>query len=542
MLTFKNFYIGGGSHNQWTVLRHNGPMFPPEYEKHNVPVIINNEKFILPIKAEEYATMFAKFIDTKYMEISNFKKNFWKDFKPTLENVNAESLDQIDFSLIKKYLDNKKEKKSLQTKEDKLKQLEIMKKEEEPYMFCIIDGNQQKVGNYRIEPPGIFLGRGSHPKIGRIKNRIYPEDVTLNLDKEAPIPKTLEHHKWSSIIHDQSVIWLAMWKDQITGKNKYVFTSFESFFKSKSDEDKFDLARKLKRKINSIRESYEKELISDDFKKKQLATALYFIDNLALRVGGKKDSKEQADTVGVTSLRVEHLTLLDNNIIKLDFLGKDSVRYCRKVNVHTNVYNNLKLFMKDKSKKEELFDLITSSSLNEYLDSFMEGLTAKVWRTYNASFIFQKELDKLTSSKKIEMFTEKEERLNFLITIFNKANTEVALLCNHQKSVNTNLEKTISTIDNRLKELKKKKSKYKESKNKEKLNKIKNKIQLLKLKKESKLKMKNVSLGTSKQNYIDPRIIFAFIKKYEIPKERLFTEQLLKRFEWASLVDSDFRF
>jgi len=54
--------------------------------------------------------------------------------------------------------------------------------------------------------------------------------------------------------------------------------------------------------------------------------------------------------------------------------------------------------------------------------------------------------------------------------------------------------------------------------------------------------MKNVSLGTSKQNYIDPRIIFAFIKKYEISKERLFTEQLLKRFEWASLVDSDFRF
>jgi len=542
MLTFKNFYIGGGSQNQWTVLRHNGPMFPPEYEKHNIPVIINNQKIILPNKAEEYATLFTKYIDTKYMEISNFKKNFWKDFKPTLENIKVESLDQIDFSLIKKYLDDKKEKKTLLSKETKLKQLEIMKKEEEPYMFCVIDGNQQKVGNYRIEPPGIFLGRGSHPKIGRIKNRIYPEDVTLNLDKEAPIPKTLEDHNWSSIIHDQSVIWLAMWKDQITGKNKYVFTSFESFFKSKSDEDKFDLARKLKRKINSIRESYEKELISDDLKKKQLSTALYFIDNLALRVGGKKDSKEQADTVGVTSLRVEHLTLLDNNIIKLDFLGKDSVRYCKKVNVHTNVYNNLKLFIKDKSKKEELFNLITSSSLNEYLDSFMSGLTAKVWRTYNASFIFQKELDKLTSSKKIEMFTEKEERLNFFITIFNKANTEVALLCNHQKSVNTNLEKTISTIDDRLKELKKKKKKYEQSKNKEKLTKIKNKIQLLKLKKESKLKMKNVSLGTSKQNYIDPRIIFAFIKKYEIPKERLFTEQLLKRFEWASLVDSEFRF
>ena len=85
--------------------------------------------------------------------------------------------------------------------------------------------------------------------------------------------------------------------------------------------DKFDLARKLKRKVNTIRQTYLNELDNEDLKIKQLATALYFIDNLALRVGGKKDSKEQADTVGVTSLRVEHITFLENNTIKLDFLG-----------------------------------------------------------------------------------------------------------------------------------------------------------------------------------------------------------------------------
>ena len=541
MLSYKNFFKGGGN-KQWTVLRHNGPLFPPEYIKHNIPVIINNQKVDLPIQAEEYATMYAKFIDTKYMEINAFKKNFWKDFKPALEGITVNSLDDIDFSLIKKYLDNEKEKKAAISKEDKEKIKNRQLKEEEPYMFCIIDGNQQKVGNYRIEPPGIFLGRGSHPKIGRIKKRVYPEDVTLNLDKEAPIPKTLNSHKWNDIIHDQSVIWLATWKEEITGKNKYVFTSLESYFKSKSDEDKFNLARKLKKKVNTIRESYEKELISDDIKQKQLATALYFIDNLALRVGGKKDSKEQADTVGVTSLRVEHITLLENNQIKLDFLGKDSVRYCKKIEVISDVHKNLDLFMKDKKKKDDLFDLVSPSMLNDYLDSFMEGLTAKVWRTYNASLIFQKELDKVSSSKKLELFTEKEERLNFLITIFNQANTEVALLCNHQKAVNTNLDKTIDKINDRLKELKKKKQKYQESNNKEKLLNINKKIQLIKLKKESKLKMKNVSLGTSKQNYIDPRIIFAFIKKYDIPPERLFTEQLIKRFQWANIVDSEYRF
>ena len=542
MLTYKFYLFGGGNNIQWTVLRHNGPLFPPEYIKHNIPVIINNEKIILPIQAEEYATMYAKYLDSKYIQNHNFKKNFWKDFKPTLENINVNFIDQIDFSLIKKYLDDNKLKKTLLTKEDKLKIKEHNLKIEEPYMYCIIDGNQQKVGNYKIEPPGIFIGRGSHPKIGRIKKRIYSEDIILNLDKEAPIPKLLNGHKWGSIIHDQSVIWLATWKDNITNKNKYIFTSFESFFKSKSDEEKFDLARKLKRKINTIREEYEKDLSSSDIKKRQLATALYFIDNFALRVGGKKDSKEEADTVGVTSLRVEHISLLEDNIIKMDFLGKDSIRYCKKVNVHVNIYENLKLFIKDKSKKYDLFDLISSNSLNEYLNSFMEGLTSKVWRTYNASFIFQKELDKLISSKKLDMFTEKEERLNYLISLFNQANTEVALLCNHQKATNTNLDNVLTIIDNKLKQLKNKKKIYLEKGNKDKIISISKKIQLIKIKKESKLKMKNVSLGTSKQNYIDPRIIFAFIKKYEIPPERIFTESLIKRFEWASIVDKDFRF
>ena len=543
MNCYNYFFLGGGNKTQWTYLKHNGPLFPPEYVVHKIPIIINNTKYILPPLAEEYATMYAKYIDTKYIDSSLFKKNFWKDFKSSLIDINVDSLDKIDFSLIKRYLDDQKNIKSSMTKEEKKVNKELQKKTEEPYMYCIIDGEKQKVGNYKIEQPGIFIGRGSHPKLGRIKKRIYPKDIILNLDTEAPIPKiNIPNQKWKSIIHDKTVIWLATWKDNITSKNKYIFTSLESFFKSKSDEEKFNLARKLKKKINNIRYLYESELNSDNLKKKQLATALYFIDNLALRVGGKKDSKEQADTVGVTSLRVEHITLLENNTIKLDFLGKDCIRYYKKINVHSKVYNNLKEFIKNKTKKEELFDLITATSLNEYLNSFLPGLTAKVWRTFNASFLFQKELDKLISNKKLEMFNETNERVNFFISIFNQANTEVALLCNHQKTVNSNLDNTIDKINEMIKKLKKNKDKYKEQKNHDKVKQIEIKIKILKLKKENKIKMKNVSLSTSKNNYIDPRIIFAFVKKYDIPIEKLFTEQLIKRFSWASVVDKDFKF
>ena len=532
--------IGAGTKPQWTVLKHNGPMFPPEYEPHKIPVFINGHEVILPIQAEEYATMFARYLDSDYMNSNTFKKNFWKDFKPTLENIKVSSLDEFDFSPIKKYLDREKEKKNEITKEQKESLKEKQQEIEEPYKNCIIDGGQQKVGNFKIEPPGIFIGRGSHPKLGKIKKRIKPEDVSINLDKESPIPKPNVPGKWGDIIHDKTVIWLATWKEQITGKNKYIFTSLDSFFKSKSDEDKFNLARQLKKKANSIREKYESDIISNDLKIRQLATALYFIDTMALRVGGKKDSKEEADTVGVTSLRVEHITLQDNNTIKLDFLGKDSVRFCKKVNVLSNIYTNLENFMKDKSKKDDLFNLINSSSMNEYLNSFMVGLTAKVWRTYNASLVFQKELDKIKEEKISSM--DIEEKLNYLISMFNQANTTVALLCNHQKGVNKSSDVLIEKLNNKIKELKKKKSKYQEKKDTKKAKKIEIKIKLYKLKKDTKLKMKNVSLSTSKNNYIDPRIIFAFINKFNIPTDKLFTKQLIDRFKWASDVDKDYRF
>ena len=127
------------------------------------------------------------------------------------------------------------------------------------------------------------MGRGDHPKLGKIKRRINPEDVTINLDKEAKIPTPNVGGKWKKVINDNGVVWLATWVDEITGKNKYVFTSMESIFKSASDEKKFDLARKLKNKAGTIRKIYGEDLMNENISKKQLATALYFIDQFCIK-------------------------------------------------------------------------------------------------------------------------------------------------------------------------------------------------------------------------------------------------------------------
>ena len=136
--------------------------------------------------------------------------------------------------------------------------------------------------------------------------------------------------------------WLCSWKDNITGKTKYVWLGAKSDFKAKSDENKFDIARKLVKNIIEIRRTNSNNILSNkvDNKTKQLACALYLIDNLALRVGNEKGDDE-ADTVGVCSLRVEHIKFLDDDKISLDFLGKDSVRYQNTVKIESDVYKVL---------------------------------------------------------------------------------------------------------------------------------------------------------------------------------------------------------
>lgn len=542
----------GGFEKKWTTLEHNGVMFYPEYEKVNIPIIYNDKEIMLNKDAEEAAFFYAKFLDTEYIQNSRFNKNFWKDFKSLLDpNLNITEFDKIDFSLLKKYLEKEKEGKKEITKEEKDKIKEEQEKNEEIYKFAIIDGKKQPIGNYKLEPPSIFLGRGCHPKIGRIKKRITPKDITINIGKESKIPKiNINDEKWGEIIHDNTVIWLASWKENVTGKTKYVRLSDKSDFKAKSDEEKFNLARKLKRKFLDIKKENEKNLELGDDKTRQLATALYFIENLALRIGNEK-GKDEADTVGVTSLRIEHLSLLENNKIKLDFLGKDSVRYTKKIEVDEIVYNNLKDFTNEKNRKDNLFDEINANELNKYIQGFMKGLTSKVFRTMIASRLFQKELNKITS--KYENY-DNEDKINLLLDEFNKANAKVALVCNHQKNINKGFKDQLNNINEKLKICNKKKKlleqkklEYKES-NKDtksvraKINKLDEKIRLAKSKKKLKVELKNVSLGTSKINYIDPRITISFMKKNKIDIDKLFTSTLQDKFSWAMDVDENYKF
>jgi DNA topoisomerase I len=526
----------GGKH-KWKTLTHNGVLFPPEYVPHGKPLKYGDDEIQLKPLEEEIAMLYAKYITTDYVKSRVFNKNFWLDWKKVLgKNHIIQDFELCDFTAYNQYLQDIYEKQK--TNIDKAANTS----NEEKFKTAVVDDKPQPVGNFRMEPPGIFLGRGVNPKLGKVKRRIYPEDITINIGKESPIPAMPEHmsnHKWKKIIHDKSVEWLASWPDNITGKTKYMWLGAQSDFKAVSDQNKFDLARKLKKKIKTIQELNEKNMKHDEEKIRQTSIALYFIDKLALRVGNEK-GEDETDTVGVTSLRVEHINAEKTNEITLDFLGKDSVRYQNTIQVEPIVYHNIKMFMSQKDNSDQLFDKVNASDINKYLQTIMKDLTAKVYRTYNASYLFQKEINKI--NKKYEGLPVESKTL--LMDDYSKANAKVALLCNHQKNITKSYKPQIDKIDEQISKIKLKLRNAKKSNNKtsDKIKKIEDQLTKTKSKKELKMQLKNISLGTSKANYIDPRITVAFMKMHNLPVEKVFTKALQDKFKWAFSVDSNYKF
>ena len=170
---------------KWSSFVHSGVMFPEPYKPHGIPIQYNGIEVKLPPLAEEYATLYARYLDTEYIKSKTFNKNFFKSWKPTLKNLSVpiESLELCDFSAISKHLEKLKTAKKSLDSGTKAQAKQAQEKEEEKFKTALVDGKPQPVGNYKMEPPGIFIGRGCHPKLGTIKTRIEPKDVILNLSK-----------------------------------------------------------------------------------------------------------------------------------------------------------------------------------------------------------------------------------------------------------------------------------------------------------------------------------------------------------------------
>ncbi|KTG44258.1 hypothetical protein cypCar_00027369 [Cyprinus carpio] len=194
--------------------------------------------------------------------------------------------------------------------------------------------------------------------------------------------------KLSLAAEEVALFFAQMLDHEYTTKVVFRNNFFRDWTKGEKDWEKYEVARRLKTCVDAIQSQYQEDL---QMGTRQRVIALYFIDK---------------------------------------------------------VFKNLKLFMENKQEGDNLFDRLTTQMLNKHLSSFMPGLTAKVFRTYNASITLQQQLRELHNPK--DNVAEK-------LLSYNRANRAVAFLSNHQLAPPKTFEQSMANqqakIDSRKEQL-----------------------------------------------------------------------------------------
>jgi DNA topoisomerase I len=212
---FKWWEVGdptGDGSIKWQTLEHNGVIFPPPYEslpagiqmKYNgmrIPRISGSVSYhffpqanplislqqlrklpgsmLLCWKQTTRRTPRSTRISSRTSRLSSSSIHLFVDMFLHLlmthdvveqrDGTKITSFEQCDFRPMFEYFEAEKaRKKSLSAAEKK----ELKKTKdayELKYTTCLLDGRKEKVGNFRVEPPGLFRGRGDHPKKGALK-------------------------------------------------------------------------------------------------------------------------------------------------------------------------------------------------------------------------------------------------------------------------------------------------------------------------------------------------------------------------------------
>jgi DNA topoisomerase-1 len=572
-------------------LVHNGIVIPAPPAPTGLAFSIRGEGHVLTPKQEEMIMAWAKKKDTEYVQDPVFVANFCKDWSDALGLDEPLTPDEVDLSECYARVDAERAAKEAMSPEERKAAAAQRKAQREAlkerYGYAIVNGEKIELGNYMAEPSGIFMGRGEHPLRGRWKEGAKASDVILNLSPDAPRPEG----DWGEIVWEPETLWVARWEDKLSGKLKYVWLSDAAPMKQDREAEKFDQAHELEAKIEEVRAHIHRGLASDDPKKRMLATACFLIDELTLRVGDEKDSDE-ADTVGATTLRPEHVRLLEDGEVEFKFLGKDSVPWHKRVKMPALVIQNLEELVANARPssasanddeggdgKPQLFPDITSGHVNGYLSEALPGLSAKVFRTHHATMAVKESL--------YGSGIKRSDPDHLKWRALSEANLEAATLCNHTKKAPPSFERSqeryaerIAGAEERVEryrdQVKESRSKLRRTKAaarkridaaktdesrakaqevqarrieraeaqletaKERLERARISLDKIRAQKTVARKKRTLNLNTSLKSYIDPRVPHRWGKRvgYDV-LECYYPTALERKFAWVRLGDAD---
>lgn len=534
-------------------LEHEG-IFVPVYDYKGFSITVNGQTLKLKEKSEQMAVAWMRrnLSATLAPPDSVFKKNFMKAFLNQLreENPSAGFLDsfipeylnslehppatqtnggrktsEILFDQVEGFIKEDKAKKEALTKEEKKKLAEDRKTvrldNKEKYGYAVVDGQKLEVANWTSEPSCLFAGRGDHPQRGKWKEGPSQGDITLN--SSTITDRDAKKAGWAGAVWEPNKMYIASWKDKLTGKIKYVWFSDTAFLKQNREKEKFQKAETLGKQIKTVEQHIQRNLNAKDEDRRKVATVAWLIFAVNMRVGDEKDPDE-ADTVGAITLRAEHIKI-DGDKLNFHFLGKDSVEWDKTVPAPPEVIRNIQHYMK--TSKQYLFEGVDSKKVARFLSEKIPKLSAKVFRTWKCTATLETALKNETEKEKVAKDSPDYKKAY----VAKMANYEVAVVANHKKKIpptfDQRLEKKEANLKSLTAQLEVKKATGKKTEA------LETRIARAKLDIELTRLTKEYNLGTSLKSYIDPTAYVKWAKKVKFDIEKFYPKTLRSKFSWA---------
>ena len=491
-------------------LIHKGPVLPNEYEYQNLI------KGLSPL-AEEMLVNYVNKLDDDLkirINISNinlFNTNFYNCLKYELSSkfVNLKFPEDYKniFQIIKENYTKPK------TKNDY-----------EEYSYAYINSNKEKILNYMIEPPGIFIGRGECKYNGMWKYRVGSDNIIVNFIKGDNNTKLEELYfqevqsKFKNIISNPTVTYIDRYFINLgksENENKYLYRiakeirfSKDSTISHEADLNKFDKANKLIKNWNKINNYILENINNEDKIISECAVISWLVQYTSIRIGS--DKSLETNVVGASSLRTFNLdteTEGDKYFLILDFIGKDSIKYNQKFEIPMIIHSKIKDILKTKSKDDFVFS-VNSTQVNQFLDKCIPGITAKVFRTAWACKLLLELYDK--NKSKFE-----DKSVKYKILLLKYLLIQISNKLNHKKATKKNNDTKINNLEKKIKDC--------NDKDKKELYKLK--INILK-------DSEDTNTSTALTSYIDPRIVIDICKEQNIPIDKIYTKTLLRYFNY----------
>lgn len=435
---------------------------------------------------------------------------------------------------------------------------EIKKENDErkiKYGKALVDGIEEPLQSWIVEPEGIFFGRGDCPYTGMWKKAINEEDVIVNTNsKKLPIVirnKTEFNSKnykieWNPNNHSCATYKILIGIPNEAGEiHKIKHTSYKNIMFGNTSSIKKEGQSKKYEAASVLGDYYEKILkqIDSDFAKNKnldTATAVYLLFQKGIRIGQKNPTNN--GTKGLLSLEWNKDVKRKDDKIKFDFYGKDSVHDISFI--ETNYAEKIEKVW-SKSVKLNTTKIEIENYISDIIPELKNIFTPKLARTAVAAYTTKKALAEMVDKYKIK----KESSIAIKKIAFDEAVMQVARRLNHQRGVNKIAEEKrrlkFKESENKLKErelkveeqIAKKEERIKTLKDKNKIKELKEAIKISKekikqaeLKLESKERNQNFTASTALNAYIDSSIIFDWCEKFDMPIEKIYSKSQLEKF------------